>query len=143
MTARDDERLTRLESKMDFASTLFQDAYGRLDEIASQQAATNERLDLLREETNERLDLLREETNERLDLLRKETTERVDLFRKETTERVDLFRKETTERADRTNERLDRLIEVTTRSHTDWVGRYSGLDARVTALEDRVDRLEE
>ena len=106
---------------MDLASTLFQDAYGRLDEIASQQAATNERLDLLREETNERLDLLR----------------------KETTERVDLFRKETTERADRTNERLDRLIEVTTRGHTDWVGRYSGLDARVTALEDRVDRLEE
>ena len=99
MSARDDERLTRLESKMDSASKLFQDAYGRLDEIASRQAATNDRLDLLRKETNER--------------------------------------------ADRTNERLDRLIEVTTRSYTDWAGRNAGRDARVTALEDRVDRLEE
>lgn len=38
--------------------------------------------------------------------------------------------------------RLDRLIELHTRSYTDWVERHESLGARVSRLEARVDRLE-
>jgi hypothetical protein len=42
-----------------------------------------------------------------------------------------------------TNERLDRLIELQTRSFTEWVGRHESHEQRLQSLEARVDRLEE
>jgi hypothetical protein len=41
-----------------------------------------------------------------------------------------------------TNDRLDRLIELQTRSYTDWVARHESHEGRIARLEARVDRLE-
>ena len=41
-----------------------------------------------------------------------------------------------------TNERLDRLIELQTRSFTAWAERFQSQEQRLTRLEARVDRLE-
>jgi uncharacterized coiled-coil protein SlyX len=38
--------------------------------------------------------------------------------------------------------RLDRLIELQTRSLSDWVERHHSHDQRIAQLEERVDRLE-
>ncbi len=137
MTDKDDERLERIEARIETGSALFQDVYGqldgvnqRLDELTAQskqhtaeQAATKYQLELLTDVTkglaagqvvtNERLDRFAEETNARLDRL-----------------------------AEATTARLDRLIEVTTRSYTDWAGRYDSHEARIGSVEQRLDELE-
>ncbi len=158
MTDKDDERLERIEARIETGSALFQDVYGqldgvnqRLDKLATGQNETNVRLDRLAEtveSSNERLDRLERfagETNHRLDLLT-DVTKGLAAGQVVTNERLDRLAEETNARLDRlaeaTTARLDRLIEVTTRSYTDWVGRYESHEARIGSVEQRLDELE-
>lgn len=126
MTERD-ERLERIETKLDLGSKLFQDLYGHIDSLGERI----ERLEATQQGTNERLDV----TNERLDA----TNERLETLAQSTREGFAVLGAA----QQRTNERLDRLIDLHTRSFTDWVERYQNHEQRLAKLEARVDRLEE
>ncbi len=133
MTDKDDERLERIEARIETGSALFQDVYGQLDGV-------NQRLDKLatgQTETNARLDRLTEETSHRLDLLT-DVTKGLAAGQVVTNERLDRL----AETVEASNKRLDRLIEVTTRSYTDWAGRYESHEARIGSVEQRLDELE-
>lgn len=57
-------------------------------------------------------------------------------------QRIDSVRASVVDLGDRLGGRLDRLIELQTRSFTEWGERHQSQEQRIAALEARVERLE-
>ncbi len=108
----------------------------RLDELASGQTETNARLDELAAQSKQ-LTAEQAATKYQLELLT-DVTKGLAAGQVVTNERLDRL----AETVEASNPRLDRLIEVTTRSYTDWAGRYDSHEARIGSVEQRLDELE-